>query len=205
MVNETAPDRPFLFLGERLCLDFVNTEPLEGGERQERLGGFDDLLDWCMQAGLVSAAESRELARRWAGRADARQAHAAALDLRARLRALLERLTAGRAAPPAAIEAVNEVLRLDRSAVQVVRTRDGYATTRQRTIDEPIQLLVPIAESAARLLSDDDLTLLKACQNPACVLFFYDTTRNHARRWCSMAACGNRAKVAAHYERTKRA
>jgi predicted RNA-binding Zn ribbon-like protein len=33
------------------------------------------------------------------------------------------------------------------------------------------------------------------------VLFFYDTTKNHARRWCSMAFCGNRHKVAAHYRR----
>ena len=49
-----------------------------------------------------------------------------------------------------------------------------------------------------------DLSLVKACQNPQCVLFFYDTTKNHARRWCSMAACGNRAKVAAHYQRARR-
>jgi len=45
---------------------------------------------------------------------------------------------------------------------------------------------------------------VKACQNPQCVLLFYDTTKNHARRWCSMAACGNRAKVAAHYQRARR-
>jgi predicted RNA-binding Zn ribbon-like protein len=35
------------------------------------------------------------------------------------------------------------------------------------------------------------------------VLFFYDTTKNHARRWCSMAFCGNRHKVAAHYRRLR--
>jgi predicted RNA-binding Zn ribbon-like protein len=205
MVIAADPDHPFLFIGERLCLDFVNTEPVDAGERRERLRSFDDLLDWCAQAGGVTSTEARELARRWAGQAEARQAHAAAVELRARLRALLERITAGRPAPPATIDAINDVLRLDRSERQLVRTRDGYAMARRRTIGEPVQLLVPVAESAAQLLSEDDVALVKACQNPECVLFFYDTTKNHARRWCSMAACGNRAKVAAHYQRAKQA
>ena len=203
MVTTPGPDHTCLFVGERLCIDFVNTEPVDAGERRERLGDFDELLDWCARAGVVTATEARALARRWTGQAEARQAHAAALKLRAGLRVLLERLAAGRPVPPAAIDAINDVLRLDRSERQLVRTRDGYATARRRIIGEPVQLLVAIAESAAQLLSEDDLALVKACQNPQCVLFFYDTTRNHARRWCSMAACGNRAKVAAHYQRVK--
>jgi predicted RNA-binding Zn ribbon-like protein len=66
-----------------------------------------------------------------------------------------------------------------------------------------MHLLVPIAESAAGLLTADDLTLVRKCQNPQCILYFYDTTRNHARRWCSIAVCGNRAKVATHYRRRR--
>ncbi|MCI0410524.1 MAG: CGNR zinc finger domain-containing protein, partial [Acidobacteria bacterium] len=54
------------------------------------------------------------------------------------------------------------------------------------------------------LLSEGDLTLVRKCENPACILYFHDTTKNHARRWCSMRACGNRAKVAAHYRRRRR-
>jgi len=84
-----------------------------------------------------------------------------------------------------------------------IYTRDGYETRQRRSIDQPDQLLAAIAASAAQLLGGDDLSLVKACQNPQCVLFFYDTTKNHARRWCSMAACGNRAKVAAHYQRAR--
>jgi len=42
------------------------------------------------------------------------------------------------------------------------------------------------------------------CQNPACVLWFFDTTRNGTRRWCSMAVCGNRAKARRHYDRIKK-
>ena len=33
---------------------------------------------------------------------------------------------------------------------------------------------------------------------------FLDRTKGHARRWCSMAVCGNRAKAEAHRARTAR-
>jgi predicted RNA-binding Zn ribbon-like protein len=45
---------------------------------------------------------------------------------------------------------------------------------------------------------------IRRCQNPACVLWFFDTTRNGTRRWCSMTTCGNRAKARRHYDRVKR-
>jgi predicted RNA-binding Zn ribbon-like protein len=44
---------------------------------------------------------------------------------------------------------------------------------------------------------------VKHCQNPDCVLWFFDTTRNGTRRWCSMAVCGNRMKARRHYDRRK--
>jgi predicted RNA-binding Zn ribbon-like protein len=42
---------------------------------------------------------------------------------------------------------------------------------------------------------------IKRCANPRCVLYFRDTSRTRRRRWCSMAVCGNRMKVAAHARR----
>ena len=44
---------------------------------------------------------------------------------------------------------------------------------------------------------------IKHCENPTCVLWFFDTTRNGTRRWCSMAVCGNRMKARRHYGRVK--
>ncbi|WP_317183827.1 CGNR zinc finger domain-containing protein [Intrasporangium sp.] len=41
---------------------------------------------------------------------------------------------------------------------------------------------------------------MRACYGPGCVLYF---VREHTRReWCS-AGCGNRARVARHYHRTR--
>jgi len=55
-----------------------------------------------------------------------------------------------------------------------------------------------IAEEAALLFTGPDAGQLRACPGPGCVLYF---VRAHPRReWCS-AVCGNRARVARHYQR----
>jgi predicted RNA-binding Zn ribbon-like protein len=61
---------------------------------------------------------------------------------------------------------------------------------------------------AAWLAADDYLRLLRSgahsirrCEQPSCMLYFYDTTGR--RRWCSMAGCGNRAKAQRHYARRR--
>ncbi len=195
----------FLFVGERLCVDFVNTEMVEAGERVDRLRRFEDLVEWCVQAQVLGAADAKPILRRWADTAEGRQAFERAIAFRATLRTMLEGLADGMPqVAPRIVEALNAELRLGASECQVARTTDGYALRVRRIVDAPGRLLPAVAESAAALLTADDLALVKGCQNPDCVLFFYDTTKNHARRWCSMAACGNRAKVAAHYRRGRR-
>ena len=62
---------------------------------------------------------------------------------------------------------------------------------------------LPIGEALAQLVCTEDFSDVKACEGPACTLMFADHTRGHARRWCSMAICGNRAKQAAHRHRLK--
>lgn len=42
---------------------------------------------------------------------------------------------------------------------------------------------------------------LKACRGEDCRWVYLDGSRNNSRRWCDMAACGNRAKSAAFRER----
>jgi CGNR zinc finger len=50
-------------------------------------------------------------------------------------------------------------------------------------------LLLPLRELS------QDASELRQCANPACRLFFQDGSRNHARRWCDTAGCGNRDRV----------
>jgi predicted RNA-binding Zn ribbon-like protein len=63
-------------------------------------------------------------------------------------------------------------------------------------------LLAAVEASAAALLVDrGDAVRLKCCPSEHCGWLFVDETGNARRLWCSMAACGNRAKARRHYLR----
>ena len=66
-------------------------------------------------------------------------------------------------------------------------------------------LLAPIAVAIARLVTQEDPSLIKACAGADCTLWFLDRTKAHRRMFCSATACGNRAKVAAFRRRAQRA
>jgi predicted RNA-binding Zn ribbon-like protein len=98
-------------------------------------------------------------------------------------------------------EEVNRVL-ASRPAVSRLVARGGrYLRILEPVRPSSLHFLVPIAESAAWLLEHGDPALVRRCGGPDCVLFFYDTSKNHSRRWCSMDACGGRAKAGAYYRR----
>ena len=103
------------------------------------------------------------------------------------------------------LEPLNALLRQDQSYLQVVIGKEGIRLDAQRRWPSPDSLLIPIAESIARLISDEDFTHIKACEGHLCTLMFADHTRAHGRRWCNMGICGNRAKVSAHRKRQQAA
>jgi predicted RNA-binding Zn ribbon-like protein len=67
----------------------------------------------------------------------------------------------------------------------------------------PEALLLPLAEAIGDLVCRKDFALVRHCEGPTCSLWFHDVSKGHARRWCSMAVCGNRAKAAAHRARAR--
>jgi predicted RNA-binding Zn ribbon-like protein len=180
----------FHFIGGRLCLDFVNTEVIVDGQRRDLLASFPDLVTWLKQTNVLEPFQTRVVSNR-RGEVVFRRA----LDLRAHLR----EMAAGR--PAHALDSINALLRQAYGYEQIVRSHSGFTRQFHLHIDDPVNLLVPIAEDAGDLLCDGDLSLVKKCKNPKCILYFYDTTKSHTRSWCSMAFCGNRAKAAAHYRR----
>ncbi|WP_299472568.1 CGNR zinc finger domain-containing protein [uncultured Roseibium sp.] len=61
-----------------------------------------------------------------------------------------------------------------------------------------------IAASAVSILSDKrEQERIKMCPGDNCGWLFVDETKNGRRTWCSMESCGNRAKAARHYARTR--
>ncbi|AUX20344.1 hypothetical protein SOCEGT47_008120 [Sorangium cellulosum] len=191
----------FLWLGNHRALDFLNTEPVQRGGRVDLLPDLRSLVGWSEEAGFLDRAAAAGVLERWEGSNEGARAVERAHELRAALRALIERPRERGASGQGALDALNRALRLDAGSTEVARARGGFVRRVHVRIDEPAQLLRPIAEAAAGLLCDVDPGLVKRCGNPDCVLYFHDTSKNHARRWCSMDLCGNRRKVAAHYHR----
>ncbi|HVW35788.1 MAG TPA: CGNR zinc finger domain-containing protein [Pirellulales bacterium] len=110
----------------------------------------------------------------------------------------------------AALAPLNELLALEDSYPRAETVGHG-AKDRGRPLlrrfhrwDSPRELLVPIAAAAADLICNHDFRRIRSCEGSACVLLFLDRTKARARRWCSMAVCGNRAKAAAHRSRQLR-
>ncbi|MDQ3688326.1 MAG: CGNR zinc finger domain-containing protein [Acidobacteriota bacterium] len=195
----------FYFVGNYLCLDFINTQIIRNDQIVDLLGGFDGLASWSVAAQTFNSAQAKEMLARWGGSREAANLFEGALEFRASLRDVAERIVSGRAVPQSAVDRINEAQSKHAGHVALARVRGAFVKRFHRSFDEPAHLLVPVAESASDLLSEGDLSLLRRCENPACILYFYDTTKNHARRWCSMSACGNRTKVAAYYRRSRQA
>src|SRR5688572_20361574 len=98
----------YYFIGERLCVDFVNTEVIAGGNRIDLLRTFDDLVAWCAAAQLMSSAQAGEMTRRWAGGRDAERTFKQAIQFRATLRGMVERFAAGRpTVSPRVLDSIN--------------------------------------------------------------------------------------------------
>jgi predicted RNA-binding Zn ribbon-like protein len=203
MQQETS-ERAFVFVGGHRCLDFINTQVVQRGQVVDLLTDFAVLVAWLVQARLLETEEAQEALRRWRGTPEGEHAFSQAVTLRAALGAMVECLVQGQPVPSSSIVAINALLRQRPGYMQLVRERDGFAQRLQAESREAIRLIVPLAEVAGDLLCHTDLTLIKRCENPQCILYFYDETKNHTRRWCSMQVCGNRRKAARHRLRTRR-
>ena len=203
MARHDQPEQRFLFIGNHPCLDFLNTQIAQNGQPVDLLDTFSDLIMWLMQAHLLDREEAKKAERKWGGQPEGIRILDQAREFRTMLREMVERIAAGKPVPQAALEAINGRLRDRVGYPQLIRRSGKFEREFQVESQEANQLLGLLAESASNLLCTCELSLIKQCQNPVCVLFFYDTTKNHARHWCSMSVCGNRIKVAAHYRRKR--
>ena len=195
--------RRFVFVANQLALDLVNTEVIDDGMRVDLLETADSLVQWLAEAGVLTGKDANRARERRAGRAAGERALARAKSFRSSLRAMAESIVDHGRVPAKAVEAINATLRETPVVVQVGKIKTGFERRLTAVDEEETNCLAPIADSAAWLLCEGDFGLIKRCGNPACILYFYDTTKNHARRWCSMDGCGNRMKAATHYRRVR--
>lgn len=177
--GHASPPAPLL-LGDHLALDLLNTRMMVNGQPCDLLVDDAAAARWLEQVGLGLAASG---------------AGQLVEELRA-LRESIERLVQARLHDKTAdCAALNRFLQ---GAVPQLVWEPGQAPVLQR-FAAPVEAqrrLSEIAFSAAQLLSEGDLQRVRKCESHDCSLMFYDRTKAHRRRWCSMALCGNRHKVA---------
>jgi predicted RNA-binding Zn ribbon-like protein len=200
--------QPAIFIADSLGLDFLNSIATPVDTPLDWLDSGDGLLKWLAQAKLVPADALDELkARAMPGELDkiADQARA----LREWFRGFV-RKHMGRPLPPKALAELgplNRLLERDEAFSRISRHRHGggdhLELKAMRRWRSPESLLLPIGEALAKFVCEEDFADVKACEGHVCTLVFVDHTRRRARRWCSMAICGNRAKQAAHRSRLK--
>lgn len=194
-MNTNAP--PPLFVAGHPAVDFLNTAYAPGGQQIETLVDGRALLDWMASAQLLTEEESAALQRRFSRKALDATAHEAR-TVREWARTWL---TAWRANPARdsseEIEVLNKLLAREERERELVVSKRRLALVDRSRIADANALLAPIAVAIAQLVSQEDPALVKACAGADCTLWFLDRTKAHRRMFCSAAACGNRAKVAA--------
>jgi len=183
-INNNPGEIPMV--GDHLALDLLNTEMRVGNESVDLWRSGEDVHAWLERCGLlasasIAAAEKQTLLRQ-------------ARELRALARQLIEQWKNGQMGD---VQPLNKFLDAYLSAPQVTSDDTGKLSLTRVTKADPVaNLLGPVAEAVAQLLTDGELDLVKKCAHPECILWFYDRTKSHKRRWCSMASCGNRHKAA---------
>lgn len=199
---------PAIFIADSPGLDFLNSIATPVDSVVEWLDGGDGLLKWLAQAKLVPADVLDELkVRAMPGELDsvADQARALREWFRGFVRKHMGRPLTTRAL--AELDPLNRLLERDEAFRRILRRRNGDGVHLEllpmRRWRSPESLLLPIGEALAKFVCEEDFVDVKACEGHACTLLFADHTRRRARRWCSMAICGNRAKQAAHRSRLK--
>ena len=187
-----AEPTPFLWTGNHPATDLCNTEPVLGGVRLDLLPDFDAVVAWANLAGVASRGDPIDVTEREAART---------LGFARRLRAALRSALDPTIAEPGAVDTLNRVL----GEAPGVLHAEGSSSRIGVSLAAPTpaaQLRLDIAAATVDIFRHDRRRI-RRCAGPTCVLLFLDISKSGRRRWCDMAVCGNRAKVAAHHARTR--
>jgi predicted RNA-binding Zn ribbon-like protein len=171
-----------------LLQSFLNT-PWNLGEpdQGELLGSPEELGTWLRSRGLLDARTrptDEDLQR--------------TLAVREGLRALAF-ANNGQSLETRAVETMRRASRGAISEVRIEPEGAQFAVPEKSGVDGALGALLAIA---ARAMIDGTWERLKACPGRHCGWVFYDSSRNHSARWCSMKVCGDREKSRAYYRRT---
>lgn len=180
---------PPLFLADNLALDFINSEYGTGDNRHDCFDDARSVIDWLETVGLVPK-----------GTVAPPELLSEARQLRDAARAIVH---AAMKSEEADLTVINRVLETGRPEARLKWEQDTqrYRVDVRFDTATPTGLLWPVADALVKLVTDDKFEYVRQCEAHDCILLFHDLSKSHRRRWCSMATCGNRMKVAAFRSR----
>lgn len=203
-----------MFIAGSVGLDFLNSIATPVDMPVDWISTGEDYLAWLQSAGLATEADAAGIRKAISAR-ELDSASVQARSLREWFRGFVHERQ-GRALPRSAFEELgrlNEALEGDElhwklAPLKPGKSRDAashipFEMALQRRWSSSKSLLLPVAEAIAQCVCACDFRYIKQCEGAACTLLFFDDTRRRARRWCSMAICGNRAKQAEHRKRVR--
>jgi predicted RNA-binding Zn ribbon-like protein len=197
----------FELCGGHPVLDFVNTVGgMRGTAPREELPRFVDLVAWASQAHVLTPAEAKALTREaLAHPKEAERALERARAFREALYRVLLALVESQAPAPADVAVLEGEVQKALAARRLESRAGRFSWTTPGV--ELMDTVVPrLALACSELLTSEELPRVRICEatsTDGCGWLFLDETRNHSRRWCSMATCGNQHKARRHYARVR--
>jgi predicted RNA-binding Zn ribbon-like protein len=191
-----ASTQGFQLIAGNLALDFVNTVGHRLGERREYFDSVAAVRRWARLAGLVPKGAPVAIPD---GQLDAVR------ETREALYRLFHGMVRDAAPSPAMLASLNAALAAVLPKRQLQSHASGVHWHWKASSRDPDRVLGPILLSAAELLVSGSHPTIGQCDDETCGWLFLDRSRAGRRRWCSMADCGNRAKVRRHYRQQTRA
>jgi predicted RNA-binding Zn ribbon-like protein len=174
------------FVGDHIAINFINTWRMDEGVLTDTVESDEHVIAWMRKMNLrlpliQKPLRPKELLR-------------AARDLRSLASRSIEQRKAGK---HVSLDGLNTFLADAISHLELGTRERRINLERVYVARDARQFLAPLAEAIADLLANGDFSLVRHCEGERCVLWFYDRTKGHRRRWCTAQGCGTRTRVAA--------
>lgn len=174
------------FVGDHVAVNFLNTRRMLDGVPTDTLQSDEDVIGWMRKMDMRPPLVRKPLRPETLLRA--------ARTLRALALRAVEQIKGGKHVQ---LEGLNIFLADAISYLQLGGRGRPLELQRVYLGRNARQYLAPVAEAIADLLANGDIDLVRHCEGKNCILWFYDRTKAHRRRWCTAEECGTRARVAA--------
>ena len=192
------------FVSGNLVLDFANTTEFHASNQpEEHLKSYADLLSWSEGAGLLTHRQGMPLLDRSNKEPEAGLiVLEKALEFRELIYCIFSAIARDERPSQVDLSMFNKTLVKALKNSRITNDEQGYSWSWQNIEASLESMLWPIARETADLLTSQEINQIGECADDrGCGYLFIDTSRNHSRRWCSMEACGNRAKAQRHYQK----